>query len=383
VSASVHRGVLSVTDEAAGTSVVVARGLYQRVLGSAIGEPSFSRDGRFVAYLEAAGSSTELHVVSVDGGEVTAVDGVRSYAWSPVGDDLALSLPRVVELVLADGTSLRRWVVMDPGRAMFSPSGRSIAVGSQGGGSGRGYLRLLPVSATLEGSISQPGCDIPAGWTADGSHVLFWRDEECSASIAADGLPLDSIAIKKLDASSPGGAVSAIVNLGSTLPYPGWLVPVSGDTVLVNSGGDRVAADHKTLRTCNATTGACRSLPLPAGVATLDPSVAKLVKQLFEVRVAQSSAMDDFVPLGTLWRAKITGGRADELSTAGAGVADPVPIADDSMVIFVRMTSVRAARVEVLTVRTGALRTIATVDLDDYYGEFMASTVLAIWQPPT
>jgi hypothetical protein len=49
-----------------------------------------------------------------------------------------------------------------------------------------------------------------------------------------------------------------------TLAYPTWVVPVSGARVLVNHGVDRVAADHKTLCSCDAATGKCQALELPA-----------------------------------------------------------------------------------------------------------------------
>lgn len=380
--ASVYRGDLTVTDTATGSSVVVAHGAYQRDLGSAIQDPGFSPDGRDLAYMESSGSSSDLHVVSLHGGRPVTVRGVLSYAWSPVDDDLAaVSRANEVELLSAEGASLRHWDIADPFIALFSPSGKSLAVASSGLGSGRGYLRLLTIGAGQERSIRQPGCDEPAAWTADGTHLLFWRDPDCSASIGADGLPLDSIATRALQTSRADGRHPKIVNVASTLPYQRWVVPLAGDTVLVNSGGDRVAADHKALKICSAVTGACRAFALPAGVTTLDAGVAHGTQQLFEIRVAQSEAMNDFLPHGTLWMSTTMGGRARELRSAGSEVADPVPSADGSEVYLVRAISDAAAKVEALTIRTGAVRAIATIDLADYYGELMAPRVLAIWQP--
>lgn len=90
------------------------------------------------------------------------------------------------------------------------------------------------------------------------------------------------------------------------------------------------------------------------------------------------SAANDLFPLGTLWTTTMTGGRARELASAGKGVADPVPAADGSVVTFVRMISARSAKVEVLTVRTGAVHVIAAFDVD--YGELKASAVISVWQ---
>ena len=324
----VHGGTLDVVDEVSGRAVVVARGPYYGVLGSAIGTPGFAADGAWVAYLETTSNgSTSVHVVSSSGAHAITVAGGQGYAWSPVREELAVSLP-----------------------------GSSLAVLTAGGGSARTIL-------------SRAGyCQQPAGWTADGSRVLTWQDADCSASIAADGLTLDAVPV------AGGRAVS----LGTTLADPSWVLPVSGTRVLVNSGGDRIVADHKVLRSCDAATGACTAFLLPAGITSLDPALAAAAHELFEVRVPQSVQASDFVPHGTLWAGTLSGGGEHQLTAAGTGVADPVPSADDSMVTFVRMTSTTTATVDVLNVRTGQVRVLAPVDDADYYGEFTASGVLAV-----
>ncbi len=389
--ASVYGGALSVTD--------VSTGRVTAIPSSQAQDPGFSHDGRYLAYVEAAGSSSAVHVVPLDGGETTTVKGASSYAWSPADDELAVALPQQLELINADGKTLRRWAMREPLTEMFSPSGEDIAVGSGADHSGRGALHLLPVgavartgatrragatpriSAAPQHSFREPGCPLPAGWTADGSHILFWQDEDCSASIAADGIPLDSVSTAAMSTASTSARLPRIVTLGTTLPYPGWVAPVSGVTVIVNVGRDRVAADHKSLSSCNAATGRCRKLPLRTGVTTLDPSVVQGAGRLLEVRVAQSNAPNDYLPFGTLWTATLNGSGAHELAAAGRGVADPTPIAGGAKVIFVRMTSDELATVQELTVSTGAVHALAKLDLDDYYGEFRASEDLAIWQP--
>lgn len=386
--ASVSGGTLSVTDLASGKATTIPSDDAQ--------DPGFSHDGRYVAYVETAGNSSSVHVIPLAGGRATTVKDASSYAWSTAGDELAVSLPKQVELISAGGATLRRWAMREPLTAVFSPSGTEIAVGSGADHSGHGSLHMLPVdavahagsgprvSAAPQHSFRESGCPLPAGWTADGSHILFWQDEDCSASIAADGLPLDSVSTAAMSTTSNGGRAPRIVTLGTTLPYPGWVVPVSGAKVLLDLGGDRIAADHKRLSSCDAATGRCAALPLRAGVTTLDPAVLTSSDQLFEVRVAQSTAPNDFLPRGTLWTATLAGKGAHELTAAGRGVADPTPIAGGTEVIFVRMTSDTLATVQEITVRTGAVHMIAKLDVDDvddYYGEFRASDALAVWQP--
>jgi hypothetical protein len=369
--AVVHDGTLSVVDEVSGHAVVVARGPYYGVLGSAIGTPGFAADGAWVAYLETSSSgSTSVHVVSSSGAHAITVAGGQGYAWSPVRDELAVSLAGSVELITVAGKVLERWAVPGSFSESFSSSGAQIAVGTRGADAPDGSLAVLPVGGGPPRTIfSRAGyCQQPAGWTADGSRVLSWQDADCSASLAADGLTLDAI-------PAVGGRP---VSLGTTLVDPSWVLPVSGTRVLVNTGNDRIVADHKVLRSCDAATGACTVLPLPAGSTSLDPALATAAHELFEVRVPQSVQASDFVPHGTLWAGTLSGGGEHQLTAAGTGVADPVPSADGGMVTFVRMISATTATVDVLDVRTGQVRVLAPVDDADYYGEFTAWSVLAI-----
>ena len=294
--AVVHAGVLSVVDEATGSAVVLARGPYYGELGSAINTPGFSHDGAWVAYLETIGGSSSLHVVSRSGGTAITVRGVQGYAWSPARDELAVSLPRSVELLSPPGTVLESWAVPDAGSEFFSPSGGQIEVSSSPLLQ-TGSLLVLPASGgTPRTIISRTGyCQDPAGWTADGSRVLSWQDLDCSASLAADGLTLFAIP------AVAGRPVSLGTTLRTTLAYPSWVLPVSGVRVLVNTGGDRVAADHKVLQSCDAATGVCTALPLPASTSSLDPAMAAAARELLEVRVRQSQQANDFFPGGTLW----------------------------------------------------------------------------------
>jgi hypothetical protein len=373
--AVVHGGALSVVDEVTGRSVVVARGPYDGELGPAISMPAFSADGSWVAYLETSGSgSTSLHVVSRSGGHAIAVPGAQAYAWSPARDELAVALPSSVKLISAAGKVLRSWAVAGVWSESFSPSGSTIAAGARPSTAAVGSLVLLPAGSSTPRTILSRAsyCQEPAGWTADGTRVLSWQDADCSASIAADGLTLYAVPVA-------GGRP---VSLGTTLTYAPWVLPVSGTRVLVNGGGDRIVADHKVPRSCDAVTGACTAFPLPDGTTTLDPALAGSAHELFEVRVPQSVRAGDSVPRGTLWAGSLSGslsgGGEHEITAAGTGVADPVPSADASMVTFVRMSSATTATVDVLDTRTGQVRVLAPVDDADYYGEFTASEVLAV-----
>ena len=377
-AAIVEDGVLSVVDLSTGASTVLARGPYSAVLGSAINTPAFSPDGKWVAYLETVGASSSLYVEPASGGKASVVTGVSDFAWSPAADELAVSLRDEVELVTPAGTVLRHWNLCDAGEEVFSPGGTQIAVGSVTGAvSGptpvapTAHLVVLSVAGRPRTLTSfHLACVRPAGWTANGSYVLAWQDPQCSASIAADGLALYAV--------NPSSG--RLVSLGRTLPYSSWVVPTTGSTVLVDRGTVRVAADQKGLFSCDAATGICSRLSAPADVSTIDPAFAPSTGTLYEVRVRQSDAYDDFLPQGSIWSVQGVDGRARRMAPAGTDVADPIPTANGTMLVFVRMTGPSSATVNLLTIRTGTVKLVASVDNADYYGEFQASRVLGFWQ---
>ncbi len=382
--AVVHSGVLSLVNETTGRVVVLASGPYDQ-FGSAITTPLFSEDGQFVAYLEQLGTTSSVHVVTAKGVQVLDLQGADAYAWSPVADELAASLPSAVELLNSKGEVLHQWSVRQPGSEIFSPSGSEVAVSSvvyhPGVVATGGSLLVLPTAGGKARTViafTPDVCQIPAGWTTDGSRVLSWQDGACSASIAADGLPLEAV-------SANGGTP---VRLGTTLVHRSWVLPVGGTSIVEDYGNSRVAATSKVLRSCDTVTGSCQDLPIRSGAAakqmsSLDPALAPAAGELWEVRVAQSTAANDFLPGGTLWVMPINGAHGpSEVRSAGTNVADPDPDADGSVVTFVRMTSATSATLNVLNVSTGAVHEIAPVEDDDYYGEFQAAEVLAVWMPP-
>jgi hypothetical protein len=340
--------------------------------------PSYSVDGRYIAFLEQTAQGSSLVVVRRSGGPpVFTKARVDSDAWSTQRDVLAVSRAARVQLLTATGRVLHNWVVPNPGDEAFSPSGSRIAVSSvrrrSSGMEIGGQLLVLGVHRRTGRVLTrlQPNlCQIVAGWTADGSRVLSWQDPDCSGSIAADGLQLDAVAL----------AGGARVRLVTSLPYRSWVVPLRGARVLVNGGTDRIVADHKVLESCDAATGRCRKLPLPGATTTLDPALAAAAGQVFEVRVPQSVSAGAVLH-GALWVGTPKGTGEHRVRAAGIDVASPVPSSDGTSVTFVRMSSPTRATVDVLDVATGKVRILAPVDAAFYYGEFQARQVLAVWSP--
>jgi hypothetical protein len=102
------------------------------------------------------------------------------------------------------------------------------------------------------------------GWSADGSRLLIRLDVAHSASVAMDGLAVESIT---LDGTSKA-------ELPRMLVKPSWTAPVAGTAkAVIAVGGDRVWDSHRQLDSCDLDTGACTPLVVNPG-PTIDPAVS-------------------------------------------------------------------------------------------------------------
>lgn len=122
-----------------------------------------------------------------------------------------------------------------------------------------------------------------AGWWPSGQGLLFWRDPQHSASIGADGLPLQSFA---LGTDTPK-------TLATMLLRPDWIT--------WSPDGSRIAF----------------------------------------VRTATADAADDqWTATRTLWIENADGSGAAELKAAGTGVASPVWSRDGKHLLYLRGSAV-------------------------------------------
>ncbi len=93
-----------------------------------------------------------------------------------------------------------------------------------------------------------------ASWWPDGRGLVFWLDPLHSASFAAEGLPLVSLAL--------GGGESKL--LATTLAYPGWLSAGPGNRLALTEGAGRIEWNSKYLAVCDLVTRSRVSLANPA-----------------------------------------------------------------------------------------------------------------------
>jgi Tol biopolymer transport system component len=323
-------------------------------------EPAWSEDGKWVAFLR----GSALWVARSDGSDAHKLTPatVDEFAWlgKSQGEMLAFSTTNAnsfsSQIFVASAASTAvRTLGTYPNLIGFSvaPSGDELAVSYRAGkppvGSEvptwRGLLQLVPLSGhpartvyTLaEGGYAMLG----PGWWPDGKGLLFWDDAAGSASIAADGLPLESLDLATGKAST----------LTATLTHPNWVAwSPSGLQVAVVAGGDRVVWDAgKRIVVCDMPAAKCRPVPLPSSnTMSLDPVWTPGGSLVYDVAPAAASA-SAVVPPGL----KVVGdgpfdqATVDEwysamrlydagqpLRGAGAGAHDPV--ATPSGLFFVR-----------------------------------------------
>jgi predicted small lipoprotein YifL len=171
----------------------------------------FSVDGRWVAYSRQAGSpgtayiaSGGLFVVSVHGGRVRSPlgRGVVAWSWAPKRD-LLYGITRSGALVSASPTEHRRVITAHLGNRLaaftaldISPNDQQAVVDrSRCGTSASGELDTIDLATGARTVVLRQPKEplIFAGFSPDGRWLLFWPDEQCSASLAADGMPLQAV----------------------------------------------------------------------------------------------------------------------------------------------------------------------------------------------
>jgi hypothetical protein len=172
----------------------------------------FSATGRWLAYSRRRGNlgtvssaSAGLFVVSVDGGRVRSPlgRGVVAWSWAP-GGDLLYGLTRQGTLVSAAPTGRRRVITghLGGGRLAAFPAvgisrdGRQAVVDrSRCGTSPVGELVRVDLATGARRVVfRRAGAPVVfAGFSPAGGWLLFWRDEMCSASLAADGMALEAV----------------------------------------------------------------------------------------------------------------------------------------------------------------------------------------------
>lgn len=203
----------------------------------------WSQDGRWIAF----GASK---VVPSGGGATCQPLGrsIVSWSWSPSSDEL-VGVTRSGGLVIGGPARApfpllpSGWGASSEFGPAFDPTGRYIAVGRVRTGTSsipaEGSLWVVDLSTGHARELLNERGALPivAGWSPDGSWILWWNETQFSESVAADGLALR--------ATSPDGSTTITIAT-QVLVHPDFL-SWCGDRLIVAAGGFRDVRSGKRL----------------------------------------------------------------------------------------------------------------------------------------
>ena len=248
------RGRVEVVDLATCRARVVARiGVTSPVGRANAPVVHFLGHGRWLAYATTAtdGSPRGPFVVPVTGGKARRPlgSGVTAFSWAPDGSRL-YGVTRGGDLVSATPTGARRVLATRLGTPpgtfpslAISPDGRDAAVDISRCGE-VAATELLTVdlrTGAVRVTLRRTGeFATLAGWSPGGRWLLYWPQSICSASLAADGMPLYAVAAR--GESHPVRAVT------QTLLYPDFLTWCAGRLVTASTPDRETELDGKLVQ---------------------------------------------------------------------------------------------------------------------------------------
>lgn len=289
---------------------------------------------------------------------------VDGFSWSPAGDRLAA--------VPAQGTSPGGLITVDTsGRVTtlvgpdffvssyaWSPDGGAIAYAQAfpamsagpAGRTDRLYVQRLgapgPTEVTYDPGLY--GGILLAAWWPDGRGLYLWPDPQHSASIAADGLPLEAVSV-------PDGAISVV---GTTLPLRQMLAfSPDGKLVAVVRGGFRLIDQAKSLALCTVGSAACSDLPAAGGTVAVQPAWSPGGRRLVFVEGPDEPGMpaEAWTSATRLYVYDLASRTVRPVPGAAPGVGYPRFTADGRGLVFQQGTSLVQ-----LDLGTGKVRALAT-----------------------
>ncbi|MBI4302443.1 MAG: PD40 domain-containing protein [Chloroflexi bacterium] len=232
-------------------------------------EPRWSSSGQWLAFRR---GSKEVWVMAADGSKsrpLVEATTDKAFAWSPTEDKLAyVTDTKALVLETADGAS-RATLAAPVDRIAWSPDGKWLAYDrfdvlkqAEIGKPPEVYSSLWRIPADGSGATELLNASRPsvseillAGWTRDGSKILYWMNPGFSASILADGVALYAV-------PAQGGAPVQLG--GAVLNHRDFVVPGpnSTDQVAIILGGYRSTWTRKALHILSISTGKDLALTL-------------------------------------------------------------------------------------------------------------------------
>jgi hypothetical protein len=351
---------------------------------------AFSHDGRWVAF---------------DPGEIVAAHGgptgrplgrhIFDSRWSPTSDLLA-GITRGRGVVAGSVEGGRRRLLPDGFGAnslAFSPSGRWLAVGASCTGKGRHYVRgKITLVNVRSGSRRRLTGGRPLrkplyveGYSPDGRWVLFWPDFQCSASLAADGMPLEAVPVR---GGHPGRGVARML---LERDFISWC----GSRAVIAAGPIRDATDDKHLVAANPPRWRRTALTRGQRLSWISPTCSPDGRSIAAAATGNRSEARFGLEHRSVWVMDADGSHRQRIARPGsAATSDEAPrfSRDGASILFVRGHAIygHAPREHVtleLGRPIGGSWQIAPVahflsrDVGGYYGSYDWPTLIDWHQP--
>ncbi|MGB9112681.1 MAG: hypothetical protein WCF24_08135 [Acidimicrobiales bacterium] len=343
-----HEGELAFVSRNALWVLDGANGSLREVTANYAIEPVFSPNGKWLAYVttgppalygnQVKAAPNQLWIAHANGTDAHAVRGLvyaSGLSWSPTTETLAViegtvgSAKSVISLVTPGGSTRQLPGTSEVSNFVWSPNGKEIAFSGE---YQDGALEAVSVSGgspvVWQPEHNNPAYPksfnptIPAAWLPDGEGIVYWIDQDNSASLEADGLPLYLV-------TDPNGPAHL---LGTTLVNAASIATSPDGSLAIASGGDRYQWSTKAVERCSIATATCTKVPIPSSDISFDPSWSPDGSQLVYVvgpsnqsTIGQSAVAKWYSEL-SLWTVKKDSDTPTELrGTRGGTVASWSP----------------------------------------------------------
>ncbi|MDR3540626.1 MAG: biopolymer transporter Tol [Desulfosporosinus sp.] len=322
--------------------------------------PVWSFDGQWIAFIFSSGqdeNNGQLWLIRRDGQQAHQVQGlpelpnVPNISWSPTANVLVAEGRDGIWVVPVEGKPYQiPGIGKYSGYACWSPDGKALACNSgptltRDSNNPQDRQDILYTYNLENGRTTQqlkaPADTgiIVAAWWPDGTGLLYSLDPSYSASLAADGLELQSL---KLGDSQPKALTYGLV-------YRNWLSFLPQGQLLMVAGGNRPVWFEKSLAICDPATGNIRNLTNPKGVVAIDPAPSPDGSKIAFIAAqnlgndtwgfSDSDKLSDWIATRTLWIENLDGSGAHPLKAAGTGIYQPEWSKDGTQIMYVQDNS--------------------------------------------
>jgi hypothetical protein len=284
-------------------------------------EPVLSPDGRWLAYLTYSPQTltpvlglpaSQLWIANGNGTDPRAVRGlskVDRLSWSPASDTLAVAdlgpnNEQPVGVVLVEPAGSWHLVVGTAGATTFvwSPSGTALAFSGELADGKLGTVSMTGGKPTVwQSEHNDPAYPLsfnptaPALWLPKGEGLLYWIDQDNSASVEADGL---TIYLLRRSGGRPKPLATTLLSSSIAVSATGALA--------ITAGGNRQQEVTKGVEICDVATALCKRVPTRAGDVSFDPSWTSDGRDLIYAVGPSNDDITMYQPLLAHWYGALT-----------------------------------------------------------------------------